>query len=306
MKIATRGSALALWQANHVRDRLRAADPDLAVDLVVIRTRGDRILDVPLAKVGGKGLFVKEIEQALLDGRADLAVHSMKDVPADLEAGLALAAISERADPFDALVSRDGVRLDALPPGATVGTSSLRRQCQLRALRPDVTVVPLRGNVDTRLRKLDDGLFDAIVLASAGLVRLGHADRIVERLAPPAFLPAIAQGALGVETRADDADTIRRVRAALHCESDARRVRAERAVMARLDGGCQTPIAAFARLAGDALELSALVATPDGREVIRADRTGSSSEPEALGVAVAEELLARGADRILAACRAAG
>jgi len=305
MKIATRGSALALWQANHVRDRLRAADPDLEVELVTIKTKGDKILDVPLAKVGGKGLFVKEIERALLDGDADLAVHSMKDVPAELEPGLAMVAVSEREDPFDALCTRDGRTLAQLPAGARVGTSSLRRQCQLRAERADLTLVSLRGNVGTRLRKLADGEFDAIVLAAAGLTRLGHADRITERLEPPRFLPAIAQGALGLEARADDADTIARIRPAIHHEPDARRVAAERAFMARLEGGCQTPMAAFAEAEDGQLVLRALVASLDGTRMLRAEDRAASEDAEALGVAVAEALLAQGAAAILAECIAA-
>ncbi len=302
MKIATRGSALALWQANHVRDRLRAAAPDLEIELVIIKTKGDKILDVPLAKVGGKGLFVKEIERALLDGDADLAVHSMKDVPAELEAGLTMSAISERADPFDALCSRGGEALMELPRGARIGTSSLRRQCQLRAVRSDVEIVSLRGNVDTRLRKLDEGDFDAIILAAAGLTRLGYADRISEVLDPPRFLPAIAQGALGIETRADDADMIQRVRIAMHDERDGRRVRAERAYMARLEGGCQTPMAAYADYAGEQLRMRALVSSLDARQILRAEMTGDAEHPEQLGTAVADQLLSAGADRILAEC----
>jgi hydroxymethylbilane synthase len=304
VKIATRGSALALWQANHVRDRLQQREPNLAVELLVIKTKGDQILDVPLAKIGGKGLFVKEIERALLDGDADLAVHSMKDVPAELAAGTILAAVSERADPFDALCTRDGSGVDALPQGARIGTSSLRRQCQLRALRPDLQVLLLRGNVGTRLRKLDEGQFDGIILAAAGLLRLGHGDRISERLEPPRFLPAIAQGALGVQTRAEDISTVKRVRAAVHSEPDAQRVAAERAFMARLDGGCQTPMAAYATLEGGTLALSALIARPDGSQMLRAQRSGPAVEPEQLGRAVAEELLGRGGDAILADCRA--
>jgi len=305
MKIATRGSALALWQANHVRDRLCALDADLDVQLVIIKTKGDKILDVPLAKVGGKGLFVKEIERALIDGDADLAVHSMKDVPAQLEAGLTMSAISERADPFDALCSRGGQALMELPRGARIGTSSLRRQCQLRAIRSDIEILSLRGNVDTRLRKLDEGQFDAIILAAAGLTRLGFADRISEVLDPPRFLPAIAQGALGLETRADDADAIERVRAAMHNERDARRVRAERAFMARLEGGCQTPMAAYVDYAGDQLRMRAMVSSLDAREILRANMSGDAATPEQLGTAVAEQLLSAGADRILAECLAA-
>jgi hydroxymethylbilane synthase len=305
MKIATRGSALALWQANHVRDRLRANDPGLEVELLAIKTKGDKIPDVPLAKVGGKGLFVKEIERALLDGAADVAVHSMKDVPAELEAGLAMVAISEREDPFDALCSRDGKTLAELPAGARVGTSSLRRQCQLNAVRDDLEIVSLRGNVGTRLRKLDDGEFDAILLAAAGLKRLGFGDRITEKLEPPRFLPAIAQGGLGIETREGDDDTIARVRAAMHHEPDARRMRAERAFMARLEGGCQTPMAAYADYDGDELVIRGLVSSLDGTRMLRAERRAASEDAEALGLALAEELLGQGADVILAECMAA-
>jgi len=305
MKIATRGSALALWQANHVRDRLRADDPDLEVELVIIKTKGDKILDVPLAKVGGKGLFVKEIELALLDGGADLAVHSMKDVPVDLEAGLVMSAISEREDPFDALCSREGATLDQLPAGAHIGTSSLRRQCQLRALRDDIRISSLRGNVNTRLRKLDEAEYDAIILAAAGLKRLGFGDRVTERLEPPRFLPAIAQGALGIETRVGDDGTIARVRTAIHDERDATRVVAERAFMARLEGGCQTPMAAFAEYDGDELVIRGLVSSLDASQILRAERRGSAAEAEAMGSGLAEELLGQGADAILAECIAA-
>jgi hydroxymethylbilane synthase len=306
VKIATRGSALALWQANHVRDRLRADDPSLDVELVIIKTKGDKILDVPLAKVGGKGLFVKEIERALLDEAADVAVHSMKDVPAELEAGLDMVAISTRANPFDALVSRNGESLAELPDGARVGTSSLRRQCQLRAARPDVEIVSLRGNVNTRLRKLDDGELDAVILAAAGLERLGFGDRIADRLEPPRFLPAIAQGALGIETRADDTDTIARVREAIHDASDAPRVLAERAFMARLEGGCQTPMAAYADWDGGGLHVRGLVSSVDASEMLRGEVRGLGEDAEALGRQLAEDLLERGAGRILAACIAAG
>lgn len=269
VRIATRGSELALWQAHHVRDALRARDPSLEVELLTIKTQGDKILDTPLAKIGGKGLFVKEIQEALLRGDADLAVHSMKDVPIEQTPGLHMAAISTREDPVDALCSRSGAGLDALPAGARIGTSSVRRVAQIAARRGDLVIQSLRGNVGTRLRKLDEGQFDAIVLAAAGLKRLGLADRITERLAPPAFLPAIGQGALGIETRADDPATTELVRAALDDPDDGRRVRAERAFLTRLHGGCQTPIAAHATLAGDELELDGLVASLDGATILR-------------------------------------
>ena len=299
VKIGTRGSALALWQANHVKARLEAAEPGLQVELVLIKTKGDKILDVPLAKVGGKGLFVKEIEEALLRGDVDLAVHSMKDVPAELLPGLVLAGISAREDPADALVSRAG-GLDELPQGAHVGTSSLRRVCQLKVRRPDLRVSALRGNVDTRLKKLDAGEYDAIILAAAGLKRLGHAARITERLTFAVSLPAIGQGALGLETRADDARTRGRVERVLHDADSAACVGAERAFLRRIGGGCQTPLAAHARLDGDELTLDALVGEPDGSTILREERRAPRAEAIALGTAVAETLLSRGAADILA------
>ena len=296
--IATRGSELALWQANHVKARLEALGAEVA--LRVIKTTGDKILDRPLAEVGGKGLFVKEIEQALLERTADLAVHSMKDVPAELAAGLAMAAVSEREDVRDALVSRGGVGFAELPAGARVGTSSLRRVCQLSALRGDLVFVPLRGNVPTRIDKVTSGEVDAAVLAAAGLKRLGRAGQISELFDPARIIPAGGQGALGIETRADDAEIAALVRRALHHEGDATCVAAERALLARLQGGCQTPLAAHARLTDPGtLELHALVGRPDGTDILRAERVGSASDPAALGSAVGTELLSRGADRIL-------
>jgi len=293
--IATRGSALALWQARHVESRL-----GVPVELAIIKTTGDKILDRPLAEVGGKGLFVKEIEQALIEGAADLAVHSMKDVPADLAAGLTMAAVSEREDVRDALVSRGGLAFAALPAGARVGTSSLRRVCQLSALRGDLEFIPLRGNVPTRIEKVASGQVDAAVLAAAGLRRLGRADAISELFDPAHIIPAGGQGALGIETRASDNEIIREVRRALHHEADAGCVAAERALLARLGGGCQTPLAAHARLLDPGtLELRALVGRPDGTELIRAERVGSAVDPAALGSAVGTELLSRGAERIL-------
>ncbi len=296
--IATRGSELALWQANHVKARLEALGA--SVELSVIKTTGDKILDRPLAEVGGKGLFVKEIEQALLDRAADLAVHSMKDVPAELAPGLEMAAVSQREDVRDALVSRGGVRFADLPAGARVGTSSLRRVCQLSALRGDLVFVPLRGNVPTRVDKVTSGQVDAAVLAAAGLRRLGRAEQISELFDPVQIIPAGGQGALGIETRAGDRDIAALVRRALHHEGDAACVAAERGLLARLQGGCQTPLAAHARLIEPGtLELRALVGRPDGREILRAERVGSVSDPAALGSAVGTELLSRGADRIL-------
>lgn len=306
LRIGTRGSALALWQANHVRDRLIADDPALTVELVVLKTKGDKILDVPLAKVGGKGLFVKEIEDALSRHDVDLAVHSMKDVPAELEDGLVLAAVSTREDPRDVLVSKSGARLVSLPHGAHVGTSSLRRMAQLRAHRPDLKISPLRGNVDTRIRKLDAGEYDAVVLAAAGLMRLGFASRISERLPFDVSLPAIGQGALGLETRAADADTITRVRRVLDDPATAACVTAERAFLIRLDGGCQTPLAAHALVDGAELILEGLVGEPDGSKILRARRHGPRAEAVALGTRVADDLIAEGGADILARCKAAG
>jgi hydroxymethylbilane synthase len=303
LTIATRGSALALWQANHVKARLEDVAPGRPVELLVIKTKGDKILDVPLAKVGGKGLFVKEIEDALLDRRADLAVHSMKDVPAELAPGLELAAISAREDPRDVLVSRDGRDLIALPAGARVGTSSVRRTCLLAAARPDLTIVPLRGNVDTRLRKLDAGELDAILLAAAGLVRLGHAHRISERLDTGRFLPAIGQGMLAIETRAGDAPTIELVRQALHDPDTADCASLERAFLARLGGSCTTPLACHATVQGDGLAAEGLVGSPDGKQVLRETIRGPRAEGASLGRALAEKLLQRGAGDILAALR---
>lgn len=314
LTIATRGSALALWQAEHVKARLTAGEPALEVELLVLKTQGDLILDVPLSQVGGKALFVKEIEQALLDGRADVAVHSMKDVPAELATGLVLAGTSARETANDALCLPGGAAgtVDDLPRGARVGTSSLRRQCQLLARRPDLQVGMLRGNVPTRLRKLDDGEHDAIILAAAGLLRLGHGDRIAQLLPLELSLPAVAQGVLGIETRADDAAAIARVRAALHDPREERRVAAERAFLARMGGSCQTPLAAHAQYdcadagdgdgSDDALVVDALCGTPDGGCVLRARTRGAPGDAEALGVAAAVELLAQGADAIVAAC----
>jgi hydroxymethylbilane synthase len=307
--IATRGSALALWQANTVRDALRRARPDWSVELLVIKTTGDRITDRPLARIGGKALFVKEIEQALLDGRADVAVHSMKDVPAELADGLHMAAVSERADPFDALCTRDGRGLDELPEGAHVGTASMRRMCQLLARRPDLRVSSLRGNVPTRLGKLDAGDFDAIVLAAAGLTRLGHADRISQRLEPPLCIPAVGQGALGIETRADDEEVSAVAREALHHARDAARVAAERAMLARLEGSCQTPMAAYARYAtdgSDELFVEGLVGSLDGARILRAERRGPAADAARLGEELADELIAGGALAIIEACVQAG
>jgi len=305
LTIATRGSALALWQADHVRSALEGRDPDLEVELLVVKTKGDKILDVPLAKVGGKGLFVKEIEQALVDGAADVAVHSMKDLPAELADGLHLAAVSAREDPRDALCSRDGRRLADLDRNALVGTSSLRRQCQVLALRPDLRIASLRGNVPTRLRKLDEGEFDAILLAAAGLIRLGHADRIGEALEPSVVLPAVGQGVLGIETRMEDAGATERVRAAIHHGTSARCVAAERAFLLRLGGGCQTPLAAHATAADGRLVVDGLVGSPDGTTLLRGHREGGAGDAEALGLELADELIGKGGRQLIEECIAA-
>jgi hydroxymethylbilane synthase len=300
--IATRGSALARWQADHVQAALQRRAPGLRVEQRIVRTTGDAILDVPLSEVGGKALFVKEIEQALLAGDADVAVHSMKDVPAELAPGLTLAATSTRESPWDALCTRDGGGLDALPAGATVGTSSLRRQCQLLARRPDLRVVMLRGNVPTRLGRLDAGDLDAVVLAQAGLTRLGLAARIAEVLSPEVCLPAVAQGVLGIETRADEPAVMALVRDALHDPAEAARVAAERAFLGRMGGSCHTPLAALARDLDDGLALAALCGAPDGTTVLRVDVRGDRADPEALGRAAADALLAQGAGAIVEAC----
>jgi hydroxymethylbilane synthase len=298
VRIATRKSPLALWQAEHVAARLKAAHPGLEVELVRMVTRGDKLLDAPLAKVGGKGLFVKELEQGLLEGTADLAVHSMKDVPSELPEGLHLAAIAAREDPRDAFVSLRYRSIRELPPTARVGTSSLRRQCQLKALLPGCETVNLRGNVETRLAKLETEQLDAIVLAVAGLKRLGLADRITECLPADISLPAVGQGAIGIECRRDD-DEINELLRSLHDEATALCVTAERAFNARLDGGCQVPIAGFAEWSDPDLRLRGLVGTPDGRTLVTGEATGSRNDPEGLGAALAEDLLARGAGRIL-------
>lgn len=298
LKIGSRGSRLALWQAESVQGRLQKEG--IRAEIKKIKTTGDKILDVPLAKVGGKGLFVKEIEEALLRTEIDLAVHSMKDLPSEIPAPLQLIAITQREDARDALISRKGVRLADLPAGSKIGTSSLRRQAQLRAARPDLKFVPLRGNLDTRIRKLEKGEFDAIILAAAGLHRIGWGDRITESLPPAISLPAIGQGALGIESRRDDPEVNDQI-SFLNDPESAYCVAAERALLIRLEGGCQTPIAGYATLHGDRLTLDGLVASVDGRRVIRARRTGKSSEAEVLGIAVAEALLAKGADQILKA-----
>jgi hydroxymethylbilane synthase len=297
--IATRRSELALWQANHVAGLLRRRHAGLIVELLPLVTEGDRVLDRPLAQLGGKGLFLKELEAALLDGRADIAVHSMKDVPVLATAGLLVDTVLERANPFDALLGRAGQRLDELPAGARVGTSSLRRQCQLRALRPELEVADLRGNVNTRIRKLDEGQYEAIVLACAGLERLGLQDRISETLSPPTWLPAATQGTIGVQRRAGD-DRAAALLAPLQHVETALRTRAERAVARRLQGSCQVPLAVYARVEAEELAVDALVGSPDGTEIVRSARRGAPEAADALAEAVATELLERGAGAIIA------
>ncbi|MFQ2270073.1 hydroxymethylbilane synthase [Aeromonas enteropelogenes] len=299
LKIATRKSPLALWQANFVKDRLEALYPELRVELVPMSTQGDKILDTPLAKVGGKGLFVKELETAMLEGRADIAVHSMKDVPVEFPEGLGLHTICEREDPRDAFVSNRFQAIDELPQGAVVGTSSLRRQCQLRAARPDLVIRDLRGNVNTRLAKLDASEYDAIILAAAGLKRLEMDHRITAFIEPEQSLPANGQGAVGIECRLDDHELHALLAPLEHSETRAR-VLTERAMNRALQGGCQVPIGAYALVEGEQIWLRGLVGSPDGTRVIRDEIRGAVSDGEALGEQLAQRLLAAGADVILA------
>lgn len=298
VRIATRKSALALWQANFVKAELEAAHPGLQVELVPMSTQGDKILDTPLAKIGGKGLFVKELETAMLEGRADIAVHSMKDVPVDFPEGLMLHTICQREDPRDAFVSNIYQQLADLPQGAVVGTSSLRRQCQIKAMRPDLQIKDLRGNVNTRLAKLDAGDFDAIILASAGLIRLGFEARIASFLEVGTSLPANGQGAVGIECRSDDL-VIQQLLAPLEHKETRICVLAERAMNRKLQGGCQVPIGAFAVLQQNELWLRGLVGQLDGSEILRSEIKGEATQAEQLGTQLAEQLLALGADRIL-------
>ncbi|MFZ7157104.1 hydroxymethylbilane synthase [Avibacterium avium] len=300
IKIATRRSPLALWQANYIKDRLTQLYPQLTVELVPMVTKGDVILDTPLAKIGGKGLFVKELENALLNGEADIAVHSMKDVPMQFPAGLGLSVICKREDPRDAFVSNSYRTLDELPEGAVVGTSSLRRQCQLKALRPDLNIQSLRGNVGTRLSKLDNGDYDAIILASAGLIRLGMADRIASFIDTETSLPAAGQGAVGIECRTDDVETQQLLAPLADAETTAC-VLAERAMNNHLQGGCQVPIAGYAVIRDNQLYLKALVGKTDGSLIICAENQSAVENSQELGVQVAESLLKQGADEILQA-----
>lgn len=300
LRIATRKSPLALWQAEYVKQRLQQCHPGLRIELLTMVTQGDKILDTPLAKVGGKGLFVKELEQGMLEGRADIAVHSMKDVPVDLPAGLHLPVICEREDPRDAFVSNAFAAIDDLPAGARVGTSSLRRTCQLRAYRPDLEILDLRGNVGTRLQKLDDGNYDAIILAAAGLRRLGLSARIRDAISSDVLLPAIGQGAVGIECRQDDA-RVNDIIASLDDSTTHIRVTAERALNRRLEGGCQVPIAGYAELEHDEIRLRGLVGWPDGSRIIHDIISGRAADAESLGVTLAESLLTQGAGEILQA-----
>jgi hydroxymethylbilane synthase len=299
--IATRESPLALWQAEFVRSALTQAHPDVDVQLLGMTSRGDQLLDVPLSKVGGKGLFVKELEEALLDGRADIAVHSMKDVPMAFPAGLGLGVICAREDPSDAFVSNQYRTLEELPAGSVVGTSSLRRECQLRSRRPDLDIKFLRGNVNTRLRKLDEAEYDAIILASAGLIRLGFAGRIAQQMDICDSLPAGGQGAVGIELRSDDSAVLSLLQV-VHHEPTAWRVIAERAMNKRLEGGCQVPIGCYADYVdgGETLLLRGLVGNPDGSQILRAEAIAPAAEAEQLGISVAEDLLSQGAAAILA------
>ncbi|MDX1653933.1 MAG: hydroxymethylbilane synthase [Candidatus Competibacteraceae bacterium] len=306
LRIATRKSPLAVWQAEHVAERLRQAHPGLAVELVGMTTKGDKILDTPLAKIGGKGLFVKELEQGLLTGAADIAVHSMKDVPVEpFPKGLGLPVIMDRHDPHDAFVSNHFATVDQLPRGARVGTASLRRQCQLKARRPDLEIHTLRGNVNTRLKKLDDGQFDAIILAASGLQRLGFDQRIRRVLPPEESLPAIGQGALGIECRLDDI-RVQELIALLDHPHTHTRLKAERAFNARLQGGCQVPIAGYALLEDGEIWLRGLVGEPDGQQVIAGEIRGPAARAQSLGEQLGEQLLDRGAGTILARVYAHG
>ncbi len=298
LRIATRKSPLAMWQAEFVKAELERIHPDLTVELLPMSTKGDVILDTPLAKVGGKGLFVKELEVAMLEDRADIAVHSMKDVPVDFPEGLGLEVICEREDPRDAFVSNTYKSIDELPQGAVVGTSSLRRQCQIRAMRPDLVIKDLRGNVGTRLGKLDAGNYDAIILAAAGLIRLKLEERIASFISAEESLPANGQGAVGIECRTND-ERVKALLAPLEHLETRYRVLAERAMNTRLEGGCQVPIGAYAEIDGDELTLKGLVGNPDGKQVITAQISGPKTQAIELGQKLADELLGKGAKQIL-------
>ena len=298
IRIGTRGSPLAVWQAEWVRSRLLALNPQYKAELVKIKTTGDKIIDVPLAQVGGKGLFVKEIETALLEGRIDLAVHSMKDMPAEIPQGLCIGAVPERESPLDVLISRNNILFEELPKGAGIGSSSLRRGAQVRHVRPDVTVHPLRGNLDTRIRKLETEGLDAIIVAAAGVRRLGLEDRISEYLSEQIVLPAIGQGALSIELREDD-DLTRSLLDPMNHMETRLAVESERAFLSRLEGGCQVPIAARAKIVGDEIELTGLIAEVDGSVILREAIKGPTGEHEKLGVELANRLLEKGGREIL-------
>ena len=298
LRIATRKSPLAMWQAEHVKERLMQAHKGLEVELVTFTTKGDKILDTPLAKIGGKGLFVKELETAMLEGKADIAAHSIKDVPMDFPEGLFLSTILEREEPCDAFVSNTFDSIQKLPEGSVVGTCSLRRKSQLLSKRPDLIIKDLRGNVNSRLEKLDNGDYDAIILACAGLIRLDMEKRIKQRISSSWILPAVGQGAVGLEARVDDEETLELI-SVLNHDDTADRVIAERALNHRLEGGCQVPIASYAMLDGDTLHLQALVGEPDGSKIIQSDISGHRSEGERLGAELGDELLSLGAKEIL-------
>jgi len=301
IRIGTRGSRLALWQAEHVKSLLLSLYPHMGVTIEKIKTTGDKILDAPLARIGGKGLFVKEIEEALLDGRIDMAVHSMKDMPVIIPEGLSIGAILEREDPRDVLISRGGEIFSALPRGAHVGTSSLRRSSQLLFFRPDLRISPLRGNVDTRLRRLDEGRFDAIVLASAGINRMGWRERVTEFFPASFLIPAIGQGAICIECRRDDHELLDMIRPLDHRETSLA-IRAERAFLRRLEGGCQVPMGAHARfINGTTLEIEGFVASVDGKQMIREKMSDGTGNPEELGRRLAESILSQGGEEILKA-----
>lgn len=298
IRIGSRGSQLAMWQARHIQSEIKKRYPDASVIIKTIKTTGDKILDAPLAKIGGKGLFVKEIEDALLNNEIDLAVHSMKDVPAIIPDGLCLAAITKREDPRDVLISRNGKEFLHLPAGAHIGTSSLRRISQLLSHRPDLNISPLRGNLDTRIKKLDSGAYDAIILAAAGVIRMGWAERITEYLPVNISLPAIGQGALCIECREDDNITLEKIKWLNHNE-DSLCIRAERAFLKRLEGGCQVPIGAYATINKPLLEIEGFVASVNGKRMVREKKTGSTDNPEDIGIRLAESLLSQGGEEIL-------
>ena len=298
IRIATRKSPLALWQAEHVKARLMQNHPGLEIELVTMQTQGDRILDTPLSMVGGKGLFIKELEQALYDHKADIAVHSMKDVTVDMPEGLLLPVILKRENPLDVFISTKYKNINDLPDGAIVGTSSLRRQCQIKAWRADLNIKVLRGNIGTRLKKLDDGEYDAIILAAAGVIRLGLEDRISEMISTDIILPAIGQGAIGIQLRADDHDVLEKIRS-LNDEITQQQVETERIVSRRLFGGCQLPLAAHAEINGEYITVRGMVGRVDGSEIIQDTVSGSLQEREVLGLQLAENLLKKGADKIL-------